>query len=332
MAEENTNLITFGDEVVATSEITLAGLHLVEGTSTVLATLVHLSRDGSRRVVRTMEVQIVNTIKHPDYATNPISTHFPNQRWEGIRYLAINLPKQPGQKLLLWNRPSSGSRLPRDRAMVGMYVPYGVANQTTLLSDYPVNPYQRCREMREEIATIAHGWDWTWHGRYVFSDHLRQQLTSQLVDGLLAYAEGQIAAYLAATTDPENDTTWKTRLTALEAEVKVVCGICTGDPTIWPRRIARNLDLHAFRARMDAGEIPKPITTTDPWTPGVAVRKLAIPSTVTITSERRELAARWHEANRAIVEGTVLRYYDEDMQIPKELEYGYDIGHEHDPI
>ena len=33
MPEENTNLITFGDEVVATSEITLAGLHWVEGTS-----------------------------------------------------------------------------------------------------------------------------------------------------------------------------------------------------------------------------------------------------------------------------------------------------------
>ena len=329
MPEENTNLITFGDEIVATSEITWAGLHKVEGASQVPATLVHVSRNGSRRIVRTLEIHIVDTIKHPDYATNPFSTHYPNQRWEGIRYLAANLSRQPGQKLLLWNQPFPPSRLPKDLDMVGMYVPYGVANQTTRLSDYPVNPYERCQELRDEIAAIAHGWDWTWHGRYVFSDHLRQQVTGRLVDGLLAESESKIAAYLAATTDPENDTTWETRLATLEAEVKVVCDICTGDPAIWARRIARNVDLHAFRARLDAGEIPKPDTTTTPWTPGAAVRKLAIPSTVKITSERIELAARWHDANRAIVESTILGHYD--LTLPVELEYGYEIGHEHDP-
>ena len=329
MPEENTNLITFGDEIVATSEITWAGLHKVEARGQVPATLVHVSRDGSRRVVRTTEVHIVDPLNFPDYATNPFSTHYPNQRWEGIRYLASNLPRQPGQKLLLWNQPFPPSRLPQDRAMVGMYVPYGTANQTTPLSYYPVNPYERCQELRDEIAVIAHGWDWTWHGRYVFSDHLRQQVTGRLVDGLLAESESKIAAYLAATTDPENDTTWETRLATLEAEVKVVCDICTGDPAIWARRIARNVDLHAFRARLDAGEIPKPDTTTTPWTPGAAVRKLIIPSTVKITSERIELAARWHDANRAIVESTILGYYD--LTLPVELEYGYEIGHEHDP-
>ena len=329
MPEENTNLITFGDEIVATSEITWAGLHKVEARGQVPATLVHVSRDGSRRVVRTTEVHIVDPLNFPDYATNPFSTHYPNQRWEGIRYLAANLPRQSGQKLLLWNQQTSGSRLPKDRDLVGMYVPYGAANQATPLSDYPVNPYERCQELREEIAAIAHGWDWTWHGRYVFSDHLRQQVTGRLVDGLLAESETKIAAYLAATTDPENDTTWETRLATLEAEVKVVCDICTGDPAIWARRIARNVDLHAFRARLDAGEIPKPDTTTTPWTPGAAVRKLIIPSTVKITSERIELAARWHDANRAIVESTILGYYD--LTLPVELEYGYEIGHEHDP-
>ena len=329
MPEENTNLITFGDEIVATSEITWAGLHKVEARGQVPATLVHVSRDGSRRVVRTTEVHIVDPLNFPDYATNPFSTHYPNQRWEGIRYLAANLPRQSGQKLLLWNQQTSGSRLPKDRDLVGMYVPYGAANQATPLSDYPVNPYERCQELREEIAVIAHGWDWTWHGRYVFSDHLRQQVTGRLVDGLLAESETKIAAYLAATTDPENDTTWETRLATLEAEVKVVCDICTGDPAIWARRIARNVDLHAFRARLDAGEVPKPDTTTTPWTPGAAVRKLIIPSTVKITSERIELAARWHDANRAIVESTILGYYD--LTLPVELEYGYEIGHEHDP-
>ena len=329
MPEENTNLITFGDEIVATSEITWAGLHKVEARGQVPATLVHVSRDGSRRIVRTLVIHIVDPINYPDYATNPFSSHYPNQRWEGIRYLAANLPRQPGQKVLLWNQPARLSKLPKDRDMVGMYVPYGTANQTTRLSDYPVNPYQRCRELRDEIAAIAHGWDWTWHGRYVFSDHLRQQVTGRLVDGLLAESESKIAAYLAATPDPENDTTWETRLATLEAEVKIVCDICTGDPAIWARRIARNVDLHAFRARLDAGEVPKPDTTTTPWTPGTAVRKLIIPSTVKITSERIELAARWHDANRAIVESTILGYYD--LTLPVELEYGYEIGHEHDP-
>ena len=332
MPEENTNLIMFGDEIVATSEITWAGLHKLDTDSSAPATLVHVSRDGSRRIVRTMEVHIVDPIRLPDYGMNPLTAHFPNQRWEGIRYLAVNLPRQTGQKLLLWNRPGRYSKLPKDRDMVGLYVPYGAANQLTPLSSYPVNPYEKCRELREEIATIAHGWDWTWHGRYVFSDHLKQQLAGELLDGLLAHSETKIAAYLAATTDPGNDATWETRLTALEAEVKVVCDICLGDPAIWARRIARNIDLHAFRARLDAGEIPKPIMTTSPWTPGTAVSKLAIPSTVTITHARRELAARWHEANGRIVQDTVLKFYDEDMQIPKELEYGYEIGHEHDPL
>ena len=329
MPEENTNLITFGEEIVATSEITWAGLHRTNDFSSVLATLLHLSRDGSRRVVRTTELHIVDPIRAPEYGTNPLSAHYPNQRWEGIVYLAVNFPRLAGQKVFLWNRPFAPSILPKDRDMVGMYVPYGVANQTTPLSYYPVNPYERCQELRDEIAAIAHGWDWTWHGRYVFSDHLRQQVTGRLVDGLLAESESKIAAYLAATTDPENDTTWETRLATLEAEVKVVCDICTGDPAIWARRIARNVDLHAFRARLDAGEIPKPDTTTTPWTPGAAFRKLIIPSTVKITYERLELAARWHDANRAIVESTVLGYYD--LQLPVELEYGYDIGHEHDP-
>ena len=329
MPEENTNLITFGDEILATSEITWAGLYRPERTESVRATLVVVSRDGSRRIVRTVVATIVDPLQLTEYATNPFDLNHAHQRWEGLRYLAVRFPRMAGQKLLLWNRPSSHSRLPKDRDMVGMYVPYGVANQTTRLSDYPVNPYERCQELRDEIAAIAHGWDWTWHGRYVFSDHLRQQVTGRLVDGLLAESETKIAAYLAATTDPENDTTWETRLATLEAEVKVVCDICTGDPAIWARRIARNVDLHAFRARLDAGEVPKPDTTTTPWTPGAAVRKLIIPSTVKITSERIELAARWHDANRAIVESTILGYYD--LTLPVELEYGYEIGHEHDP-
>ena len=329
MPEENTNLITFGDEILATSEITWAGLYRPERTESVRATLVVVSRDGSRRIVRTVVATIVDPLQLTEYATNPFDLNHAHQRWEGLRYLAVRFPRMAGQKLLLWNRPSSHSRLPKDRDMVGMYVPYGTAHQTTRLSDYPVNPYERCQELRDEIAAIAHGWDWTWHGRYVFSDHLRQQVTGRLVDGLLAESESKIAAYLAATTDPENDTTWKARLATLEAEVKVVCDICTGDPAIWARRIARNVDLHAFRARLDAGEVPKPDTTTTPWTPGAAVRKLIIPSTVKITSERIELAARWHDANRAIVESTILGYYD--LTLPVELEYGYEIGHEHDP-
>ena len=312
--------VAYGDEIVSNSVSVIVG-H---------ATLLTVSRDGSRRAVRAETVEIINLIKYPQLGNRPHSTTDPFQEWAGMVVLALALPIKAGQKVLLWNGGVHHKDVPKGRAMVGLYVPYGVSVVMTELSAAPVNPIPRCMELREQIATIAHGWDSAWHGRYVFGNHLRQQVVSRIIDGMLVDAEAKVAALLASATPAVNDD-WKAALALVETEVKALCDLCAGDPALWARRLARNIDVEAFRGRLALGEVPKPVTSTMPWTPGAPVTKLIIPSTITNINERYELAARWHDDNRRAVENVALRYYDEDMQAVPEKTYGYDSSHEHDP-
>ena len=312
--------VTYGDEIVANS-VSDANDH---------ATLLVVSRDGSRRAVRAEIVNVFNLVIHPQLANRPLTSTNPHQEWAGIILVALALPIEAGQKVLLWNGGAHHKDVPKGRAMVGLYVPHGKSVVMTELSVAPINPIPRCMELREQIATIAHGWDSAWHGRYVFGNHLRQQVVSRIIDGMLSNAEAKIAALLVSATPAVNDD-WKAALALVETEVKALCDLCAGDPALWARRLARNIDVESFRARLALGEVPKPVTSTTPWTPGAPVTKLIIPSTITNINERYELAARWHDDNRRAVENVALRYYDEDMQAVPEKTYGYDSSHEHDP-
>ena len=116
----------------------------------------------------------------------------------------------------------------------------------------PVNPIPATSKIRDALSGIAAGWDVVWHSRYIFSDHLRQQVTGRLVDGLLANIERNIQTLLTDARPVEN-TYWKAKLPPLEAAAATICGLCTGDPYVWGRALARNIDLHAFRVRLDQG-------------------------------------------------------------------------------
>ena len=133
-------------------------------------------------------------------------------------------------------------------------MPYAVGGQTRPVPD-PVNPIFVTSKVRDAVSAIAAGWDVVWHSRYVFSDHLRQQVTGRLVDGLLADVEREIQAVLTNSRPIEN-TDWKAKLPPIEAAAKAVCGVCVGDPYVWARSLARDIDLDAFRLRLDAGRDP----------------------------------------------------------------------------
>ena len=183
-----------------------------------------------------------------------------------------------------------------------------LAQQTRTLVD-PVNAIPVTSKVRDAVSTIAAGWDVVWHSRYVFSDHLRQQVTSRVVDGLLADIERDIQALLTNSRPAENDY-WKAKLPPIEAAAKAVCGICTGDPFLWARTLARNIDLDAFRLRLDQGEVPALDLTTKPWQPGATVASVTHPPNTDVNA-KKELAARWHDSNRVTVENDLLRWYDE---------------------
>ena len=319
MTTPDPNLIDYGGEITATSEATVISLGFdpVRDGAAHITTL-FMSRNGSRRIVRAEAMEVSEAS-----STKPLSLTSPYQRWEGLRGVALHLA-QPGQTPILWNAARHRRNAPKMRGMVGLYVPYGAATISSELSTTPVNPLLRCIELKETLATIAHGWDQGWMGRYMFSNHLRQQVTGRIVDGLLAYAWARIEYFIVGY----NPASWETDILPIEQDVKLVCDTCEGDASLRSRQVARNLDLLAFQLRLNLGEVPKPLTTSVPWQPGIAIAKANLVGIDNINT-RNEVSARWHDRNRQIVEDTILRYYDVNMQAEPEVTYGYATDHDH---
>ena len=322
------NLIAYGDFFTADSEATMTSLGGNDKTLEYHMSLLILSRDGSRRIKRVERLVFPNPLIFPNYALLPPSLTNPHADWPSLRYLAVNLSVEAGQTKVMWNAGNHRRGAPKMRGMVDYYVPYPPGRDDSDLSSVPVNQIPRCIEMREALATAAHGWDITWHSRYVYQDHLRQQVTERMIDGLLVYANEKIDELLRVH-DASLISSWKTALPIVEQLVKEICDLCTGDPAIWARRMARNLDVLQFSGRLQIGDVPKIITATMPWTPGITLSQATVPADVTNVNLRREIIARWHDSNRSTVESGLLRYYDEDMQRLEERDYGYNTSHEH---
>ena len=85
---------------------------------------------------------------------------------------------------------------------------------------------------------------------------------------------------------------------------------------MWARALARNIDLDAFRLRLDAGEIPAVNMSTKPWQPGATVSALTVPPNTDVNA-KKELVARWHDSNKATVENDLLRWHDEVLLDPE---------------
>ena len=312
---EKQALINWGDEIRPDLPLAWSWEHLgfdpLDGVGTIM--MVVLSRDGSRRIVKAKTAGIARASHHPEQAV--LST--PDDRfqlWEGIRLHAEWYKDDPAQTVLMLQWPR-GEGIIGAHNMPGKFMPNGViGGQTRPVLD-PVNPIPGTDKIRGDISSVATGWDVVWHSRYVFSDHLRQQVTGRLVDGLLANIERDIQALLTNARPTEN-TYWKAKLTTLEAAAKTLCGMCTGDPYVWARTLARNIDLDAFRLRLDQGQIPAVDMTANPWQPGSTVASLTFPPNTDVNA-KKEIVARWHDANKATVENDLLRWHDEVFLDPE---------------
>ena len=308
-------LINWGDEIKPESDLAWDWTHL--GFSPVDTywgmALIILSRDGSRRIIRGLYAAVPNKFNYPaDAILKDPSKSF--QNWEGIKRHAQWLKDVPTQTVLMMQSPI-GPGFVGYHQMPGRYMPNGVLLPQARPVLDPVNPIPATSKIRDALSGIAAGWDVVWHSRYIFSNHLRQQVTGRLVDGLLANIERDIQTLLTDARPVEN-TYWKAKLPALEAAAATICGVCTGDPYVWGRALARNIDLHAFRVRLDQGEIPAVDMTTKPWQPGTTVASITIPPNTDVNA-KKELVARWHDTNQNTVENYLLRWYDEVVRDPE---------------
>ena len=275
--------------------------------------LIILSRDGSRRIVRAVSAGVINPLIIPNRNYDPPRVGDSFQSWTGIKLYAEWVKDDPGQTVLML-QPPRGEGSFHYGQMPGMFMPNGtIAGQTRPVPD-AVNPIPRANTVRDTLATIAAGWDVTWHSRYVFSDHLRQQVTSRIVDGLLADIERDLQTLLAKVSPTR--AYWEAKLLLIDAKLVAVCGLCTGDPYVWARVLARNLDLTAFRVRLDQGEIPAVNLATKPWQPALTVAAATFPPNTDVNA-KKELAARWHDTNRAVVEDHLLAWFDEVLNNPE---------------
>ena len=323
--------ITYGNEITADSVATLASLdpsHVPNERFMALSFLV-VSRDGSRRILREANTTLLNLTLFPAYATKPLTAQSGGfQRWEGCRLVALSMPRETGQQVLLWNQGKHRAGAPKGKHMVGLYVPY-TGSPTAELSVEPVNPVPTVRAVRAELADIAHGWDLFWHSRYVFQNHLRQQVTSRLVDGLLKYGWKLIETAETAAR-PAVTPNWNIEIGLAADLTRMAVGPITGDPAMWGRRLARNINLDTFRTRLDKGHVPGVDTRAVPkWGPTAETLLSTIP-TGTINETKTAIAA-WHEAHQRHTEDVILPYYDVEMQLPVERSFGYEDSHEHDP-
>ena len=318
--------ISWGDEIRPDSVFSWSHLGFTTFDDAAYFALVILSRSGSRRIIRTTIAAVPSASHYPALAV-VAAPNKPHQSWEGIKNHVEWLKDEPEQTVLMLQRPAGKGHITRYK-MPGMFMPEGTIGAQTRPVPDPVNPIDGTDKIRDAVAAIAAGWDVVWHSRYVFSDHLRQQVTGRLVDGLLADIERDIQTLLTNARPAEN-TYWKAKLTPIERAAKALCALCTGDPYVWARILARNVDLDAFRLRLDQGEVPALDMVTKPWQPGASVSAITFPPNTDVNA-KKELVARWHDANKAIVENDLLRWYDEIVKNP-EPTYEPHEGHFHVP-
>ena len=322
--------ISYGSAITTDSVATLESLGGTPSTKWQPLAFLIVSRDGSRRILNVGKNILVNTILLPAFATKPLHSNPGDvfQRWDGCRLVALSMPRETGQQVLLWNQGVFSKAFPDGKKMVGFYVPY-TGTPTAGLSAKPVNHIPLMHTLRSELSSIAAGWDIFWHSRYVFANHVRQQVVSRLVDGLLAYGWAEIAKVEAAAR-PGVNPAWKME-TALTADiVRMAVGPITGDPALWARRMARNIDVEAFRLRLALGEIPGVDTLATPW--GPTAQTLISTTPTGDVNEKNAAITEWHEAHQVNTESFILPYHDDELQRPVEESFGYDYEHEHEPM
>ena len=124
---------------------------------------------------------------------------------------------------------------------------------------------------------------------------------------------------------------WQTTVDLKTDLIRMATGPITGDPAMWSRALARNIDIEAFRLRLVKGEIPGVNTLTTPWSPTVhTLIKSPVPTGN--VNEKSAAIAEWHESNLLNTENMVLGYHDDELQRTPEKTYGFEDDHVHNPL
>ena len=296
--------------------------------------LLIVSRDGSRRILnvgqgRARQYHSVASLRDETAALKPtwrLSAlgGLPSRRAvHAARDWSASTPLESGRT---YSRAA-----PEGKRMVGLYVPYYAAatavDRRQDSQSEPVNHIPLIHTLRSELSSIAAGWDIFWHSRFVFANHVRQQVVSRLVDGILAYGWAEIAKVEAAAR-PGVNPAWKMETVLTADVVRMAVGPITGDPALWARRMARNIDVEAFRLRLAKGEIPGVDTRAMPW--GPTAETLISTTPTGDVNEKNVAIVEWHEANQVNTEGKILPYHDDELQRPVEQSFGFEYEHEHD--
>ena len=331
MTEETTAPpITYGDPITESSIATYPSLGGFPSTRWIDMSPLILSRDGSRRIVK----------------VGPNADVYQHHPVPGIRDQAADL----------WGRyPAVGGVPPGgadDSQGAGAGVgalesresqngrPEGSVHGRTLCAlprQYP--DYRAIQDAGQPHPSRPGGScraceDLRWVGRVLAQplrvpNHLRQQVVSRLVDGILLYGWAEMSRVALAARPAQSDA-WKGETTLSADLVRMAVGPLIGDPALWARVLARNIDVDAFRIRLDAGQVPGVDTRATPW--GPTAETLISTTPTGDVNEKKVAVAEWHEAHQRNTEDVILKYHDSEMQRPIEEHDGYEDEHEHDPL
>ena len=173
----------------------------------------------------------------------------------------------------------------------------------------PVNQFGYTAPWRRQLAAAAAGLDLAWSGRYLSQNTATRTVVAQLMDGLIGSAWQQMGLWEgrhnAAITDA-----WQAEKPHVERRVDAVrAAVARQQPDRWARLVAARIDVPAFAARLNAGQVPTLVASpTGRWQPGTSIVSVSVPAAA--TADERTAAVSAFHAGLATAARSALEYHD----------------------
>ena len=173
----------------------------------------------------------------------------------------------------------------------------------------PVNQFGYTVPWRGQLAAAAAGLDLAWSGRYLSQNTATRIVVAQLMDGLIGSAWQQMGLWEgrhnAATSDA-----WQAEKPHVERRVDAVrAAVAEQHPDRWARLVAARIDVPAFAAHLNAGQVPTLVASpTGRWQPGTSIVSVSVPAAA--TADERTAAVSAFHAGLATAAHSALEYHD----------------------
>ena len=173
----------------------------------------------------------------------------------------------------------------------------------------PVNQFGYTVPWRRQLAAAAAGLDLAWSGRYLSQNTATRTVVAQLVDGLIGSAWQQMGLWEGRHNAAASDA-WQAEKPHVERRVDAVRAAVAGQrPDRWARLIAARIDVPAFAARLNAGQVPTLVASpTGRWQPGTSIVSVSVPAAA--TADERTAAVSAFHAGLATAARSALEYHD----------------------